>query len=75
MKPESTAKARSVKKRYERDWLAIDGVVAVGIGIRGGTACVVVSVVSDPVVFSDSIPADVEGVPVVIEKSGTIGLV
>ncbi len=74
MNPEATAKARSVKKRYERDWLAIGGVVAVGVGIRGGSACVVVSVEMDPAAFSDTIPADIEGVPVVIEKTGTIGL-
>jgi hypothetical protein len=64
---------RKIKKKYERSWLSIEGVVAVGIGhTTGEVPGIIVSVKENPGRFRQSIPAEVEGVPVEIRETGEI---
>lgn len=65
------SRAVEVKRKHEKAWLAVRGVVAVGVGQGADTApCIVVSVESDPERIRREIPAEVEGVPVEIRVSG-----
>jgi len=70
---EHADRLRSVKQKYAPRWLAFEGVVAVGIGTRDQTPCIVVSVAEEPSAFAGRIPSVVESVPVVVEPSGEIG--
>ncbi len=51
----------------------MEGVVAVGVGLRDQTPCIIVSVAGEPSAFAGRIPSVVENVPVVVEPSGEIG--
>ncbi|GEM_PF-1468603 len=73
MNREQEARARSAKAKHEREWLAIDAVSAVGVGVRGGEVCIIISVDTNPASLSHRIPAGVEDVPVVVERTGRIG--
>lgn len=71
--PDPVKKAREVKQRFEREWLAISGVTAVGIGQVGqNRPGIIVSVTSDAEKIRKQIPPDVEGVPVKIQISGIL---
>lgn len=63
-----------VKRRHEKAWLSIDGVVAVGIGTTSDNlAGIVVSVVDDSEPLWPRIPPAVEGVPVEVRATGPLG--
>lgn len=60
-----------VKRAREAEWLALEGVAAVGVGlVTDGRPGVVVSVESDTARLRGRIPAEVDGVPVEIRVSG-----
>jgi hypothetical protein len=64
---------RRIKKKYERSWLSLKGVVAVGIGhtsreIPG----IIVSVQENAESIRAHIPKEVEGVFVEIKETGEI---
>ena len=64
-------KAREVKRQNEDRWLAMEGVVAVGIGQgEDERPKVVVSVEADSARLRRDIPEDVEGVEVEIQITG-----
>lgn len=66
-------KAKTIKQKFEGDWFKLDEVVAVGIGkISAGKIGIIVSVKSNQNGVRQFIPAEVEGVPVKIEKTGEI---
>lgn len=66
---------RGVKRRHEARWLALKGVVAVGIGLLGdGSTGIVVSVEADSERerLRQEIPAEVDGVPVELRVTGPV---
>jgi hypothetical protein len=68
--PDPEARARAVKRACEADWLAVPGVVAVGVGtLADGRIGVVISVAGDGA--RARIPAEVDGVPVEVAVTGT----
>lgn len=69
---EQEKKAVEVKRNYEKQWLTIRGVVAVGVGITEGRPGVIVSVDKSPDSVAKQIPEVVDGVKVVIRQTGEI---
>lgn len=69
----SLERIREVKARREGEWLALEGVVAVGIGrtAERGTG-LLVSVEEVTPSLRERIPREVEGVPVEVRETGTI---
>ncbi len=66
-------KIRQLKRAYERAWMAMDGVVAVGIGLASsGSAAIIVSVSRNLQTLRDQVPRTVEGVPVEVVETGEI---
>lgn len=69
---DETERARRVKRENEARWLALEGVVAVGIGTVGGRPGIVVSVRADSPRLRRELPSEVEGVPVEVRVSGDL---
>lgn len=64
---------REIKKRVEKDWLSIPGVLAIGIGkTEKGQAGIIVSVNELSLEIQTSLPTEVEGIPVEIKVTGPI---
>ena len=64
---------REIKKRVEKDWLNIPGVLAIGIGkTEKGQAGIIVSVNELSLEIQTSLPTEVEGIPVEIKVTGPI---
>ena len=59
---------RTIKDKYRRKLLDIDGVVGVSVGTRGKRHVIVVNISK----MSSKIPTILEGVPVRINYTGTI---
>jgi hypothetical protein len=67
----SLERVRAVKQLHEQRWLALTGVVAVGIGQQlDGSPQIVISVEADPERFRPDIPELVEDVAVEIRVTG-----
>lgn len=69
----SLEKVRDVKARREQEWLALEGVVAVGVGVteqRGAGILVSVRELTDA--LRERIPRRVEGVPVEVRETGEV---
>ncbi len=64
--------ALKIKKRYEKKWLRMEGVTAVGIGLSGNDSIIIVSVDGDADMVRQKIPAVVDRIAVKIELSGII---
>jgi hypothetical protein len=73
MKLEDIERIKTIKQIYAKGWLAIEGVVAVGIGMTssGGTG-LIVSVKSDAARIREQIPNQIEDIPVEIQETGEI---
>lgn len=70
---ENLEKIRKVKQKYEKTWMALDEVVAVGIGLTaGGKPGIIVSLKSNLAQVKQKIPAEVEGVAVEFQVTGEI---
>ncbi|HLF34949.1 MAG TPA: hypothetical protein VI583_11970 [Cyclobacteriaceae bacterium] len=67
-----TGKAVAVKKRYEKQWLGISGVTAVGLGMINNKPGIIISIERDAEKMRALIPADVEGIPIEIRLSGNL---
>jgi hypothetical protein len=66
-------KIREVKRQQEKNWMAIDGVVAVGIGqTSGGEAGIIISVSKNLSDIRSQIPGKVRGIPIEINETGEI---
>ena len=66
-------KVKKIKKQYEKEWLSIAGVVAIGVGeVSKNQIGLIVSVIEDENKYKQLIPAEVEGIPVLIKVSGKI---
>ncbi|MFQ5585143.1 MAG: hypothetical protein ACE5GL_11975 [Calditrichia bacterium] len=69
--PERQKKIRRIKRKYERDWLSIKGVMGVGVGtVHDGRIGIIISVVSMKPEITEHFPREIEGVPVEIKKTG-----
>lgn len=69
------ARIRAVKQSHEARWLALKGVVAVGIGLLGdGGTGIVVSIETDGERerLEREIPAEIQGVPVELRVTGPV---
>ena len=66
-------KIREIRKKYEKLWLQINGVVAVGTGktSRGGLGIIVSVKKKEPHILQ-AIPNEVEKVPIEIQETGEI---
>lgn len=72
MSPSAEA-IREVKARREKEWLALEGVVAVGIGAteeRGPGILVSVEEITD--VLRERVPREASGVPVELRETGEV---
>lgn len=65
-------KVKQIKKQHERRWLAINGVVAVGIGKVDNKMGIIISVSGELHKIRAEIPGQINGVPIEIQQTGTI---
>ena len=63
-------KVKEIKQQFERQWLAMDGVVAVGIGKIDNQAGIIISVSKNPDKVREQFGNRVKGVPVKVQKTG-----
>lgn len=69
----SLEEIRAVKRAHEARWLALDEVVAVGLGRKDdGRDAIVVSVRSDTGAVRKRVPDTVDGVPVEVRVVGDL---
>ena len=66
-------KIRAIKKKYEKTWLSIKGIVAVGIGqtSEGGVG-IIISVKENVRKYKNQIAQNIEGTPIEIRETGEI---
>ncbi len=69
---DDSGRALKVKKKHEKQWLCIEGVTAIGIGMDNDSTAIIVSYSGNPDVVKRAIPQSVDRVPVVFKFSGTI---
>ncbi|MBA7548282.1 hypothetical protein ES705_40733 [subsurface metagenome] len=71
--PDQIEKIKDIKKKYEKTWLAIEGVVAVGIGkTSDGNLGIIVSVKENGRKYKQQIVHNIEGVLIEIQETGEI---
>ena len=62
---------RRLKKKYEKEWLRIPRVQAVGVGVTAeGKQGIVISVVRVDESLKQQLPEEIEGVPVELRQGG-----
>jgi hypothetical protein len=67
----NTERVVQLKRRHEKSLMAIDGVVAVGIGkTQQGSLGIIVSVKQDSAALREAIPSQIEDVVVEIQVTG-----
>jgi hypothetical protein len=65
-------KAIELKQQYEKQWLSIDGVVGVGVGMEKERPAIIISTVRKPETLSDKLPGSIEGIEVILRQTGAI---
>jgi len=66
-------KIKKIKQKYQSRWLAIPGVVAVGVGLtKNQKPGIIISVSKKFIEESHLIPDEIEGIPIEIVKTGEI---
>jgi hypothetical protein len=65
-------KIKNIKRRYEKEWLRQEGILAVGIGQIDDKIGIIVSVDGKMVRESFKLPEEIEGVPVKINDTGLL---
>jgi hypothetical protein len=68
-------KAIEVKRKHEKAWMSLDGVIAVGIGLYSGSPAIIISVKKESDKIRNKLPESVEGIPVVIKITGEINAI
>jgi hypothetical protein len=63
-------RARAVKRKYEKRWMSLEGVVGVGIGQTSGGVGIVVSVARRTEQQANRMPSEINGVPIEIRETG-----
>lgn len=66
---ELTDKAKKIKRKYEKDWMAVEGVIGVGVGIIDSQAGIIISVDRDPRKIRKYIPQTIDTVTIDIRRS------
>lgn len=62
---------KKIKKKHEKYWLSIDGVVAVGIGnTASGSPGIIISVKESSDKYRFQIPESIEDIPIDIQITG-----
>ena len=69
-----TEKAKTVKLRYEKEWLRIDGVTAVGLGLIDRTVGIVISVENNVDQVRAQIPDLIDGIPTLVRQTGMFNI-
>jgi hypothetical protein len=69
---DQTQKAKEVKQRYEKGWLAMNGVTAVGIGLVQNEVGIIISVEKDKAKVQAQIPHEIDGIPTSIRLTGRL---
>ncbi len=68
-----TRKAKELKERYKQSWLAMDGVVAVGVGLVDREQVgIIISAQKNIEKIRTLIPDHLEGIPIKVQESGEI---
>jgi hypothetical protein len=67
---DQTQKAIRIKNKYSHDWLQIQDVVAVGVGLVDGGPAVIISVSQGSSKVRQQIPEIIEEIPVVVRETG-----
>jgi hypothetical protein len=66
-------KIKSIKNKYEKSWLALEGVVAVGIGKTSDKKfAIIISVKEDIKKLKLQIADNIDGIPIEIQETGDI---
>jgi hypothetical protein len=66
-------KAFEIRERYEKIWMALENVTAVGTGMTSdGRTGIIISMEKDDIVTKNIFPPEIEGVPVELRISGNI---
>jgi len=66
-------KIREIKRKCEKDWLAIDNVVAVGVGrTSDGSIGLIVSVKENAGKIRKQIPSRINGIVIEVQETGEI---
>ena len=65
-------RVQMIKKRYEKKWLRMKGVTAIGVGLADGEPVIIVSMQFENEKVRQRIPEIIENVPVRIEITGPI---
>jgi hypothetical protein len=68
--PVTRRSIESVQEQYQDRWLALPGVVGVGIGAVDGKLVLKILVAQKTRDLVDQLPSEVEGYPVIIEETG-----
>ena len=63
-------KVKEIKRQYQRYWMAMDGVVAVGIGKVDNQMGIIISVTKNPDKVKEQVGKSVSGIPVKIQQTG-----
>ena len=66
------AKVRRTKELHEKEWLEVEGVIAVGIGTDNDSSVIVVSYSGNANSIKGIIPQEIEEIPVIFRYSGEI---
>lgn len=61
-----------VQEEHADEWMAIPGVVGVGVGRCQDTPCILVFTDSDTAAIRRKVPSSVDGYPVVLQYAGEI---
>jgi hypothetical protein len=73
MTSEEIERIKTIKRTYEKNWLAINGVVGVGIGrTSSGKTGLIVSVKADAERIRELIPKQIGNIEVEIQETGEI---
>lgn len=64
---------KRIKKKHEKSWLSIEGVVAVGIGnTTNGSPGIIISVRENAERYRYQIPESIDSIPIEIQITGKI---
>ncbi len=69
----SIKKALKIRKRYEKIWMGLENVTAVGAGkTKEGKPCIVISMLKEDPATRDIFPQEIEDVPIELIIIGKI---
>ena len=71
--PNQLEKVKEIKKKYEKIWITIDGVTAVGIGnTSDGGSGLIISVIKKTEKIRKMIPDKINGISIEIQITGEL---